>query len=74
MSATDELLPFIDNGGRRSYIRRRRHSNLFRIPDRRKSNKNRRINIDRRKILNHRHEDGPERRAVFSEVNFNRPP
>ena len=32
MSATDELLPFIDNGGRRSYIRRRTRSSLFCIP------------------------------------------
>lgn len=67
MSATDELLPFIDNGGRRSYIRRRTRSSLFCIPDRRRSKKDRRINIDRRKILNKRRLNGPERRNYFKD-------
>ena len=67
MSAADELLPFIDNGGRRSYIRRRTRSRLFCIPDRRRSDKNRRINIDRRKILNKRRIKGQERRHYFKD-------
>jgi hypothetical protein len=67
VSATDELLPFIDNGGRRSYIRRRTRSRLFCIPDRRRSDKNRRINIDRRKILNKRRIKGQERRHYFKD-------
>jgi len=67
VSAADELLPFIDNGGRRSYIRRRTRSRLFCIPDRRRSDKNRRINIDRRKILNKRRKKGQERRHYFKD-------
>ena len=67
MSAADELLPFIDNGGRRSYIRRRTRSRLFCIPDRRRSDKNRRINIDRRKILNKRRIKGQKRRHYFKD-------
>ena len=65
MSATDELLPFIDNGGRRSYIRRRTNSNLARIPDRRKSFRDRRSGDDRRKVLNRRRIEGVERRRYF---------
>lgn len=50
MSSLDHLLPFIDNGGRRLYIERRRNSKLARIPERRKG-KDRRIYFDRRKTL-----------------------
>lgn len=50
MACLDHLLPFIDNGGRRSYVERRRNSNLVRIPQRRKS-KERRVIYDRRKAL-----------------------
>ena len=67
MSATDELLPFIDNGGRRSYIRGRNRSNLFRIPDRRMSNKDRRNGDDRRKVANKIRIKGPERRHYFKD-------
>ena len=67
MSATDELLPFIDNGGRRSYIRRRTRSSLFCIPNKRRSNKLRRSGDDRRKILNKKRIDGPERRHYFKD-------
>jgi len=67
MSGTDELLPFIDNGGRRSYIRRRRYKNLFRIRERRRSNRERRIDDDRRKVLNKRQINGPERRGYFND-------
>ena len=51
MSGLDHLLPFIDNGGRRSCIERRRNSKLARIPERR-TNKDRRINFDRRMAPN----------------------
>ena len=52
VSGLDHLLPFIDNGGRRSHIDRRRNSRIVaRIPDRRKS-KERRIDCDRRKNEN----------------------
>jgi hypothetical protein len=48
MSCLDHLLPFIDNGGRRLYVERRRDSKIAgRIPERR--TKERRINYDRRK-------------------------
>ena len=65
MSATDELLPFIDNGGRRSYIRRRIRSSLFCIPDKRRSNKDRRSGDDRRKLINKKFIKGSERRHYF---------
>lgn len=52
MNCLDHLLPFLDNGGRRSYIKRRRNSQLTRIPERR-TGKERRIINDRRKILRH---------------------
>ena len=67
MSATDELLPFIDNGGRRSYIRRRIRLNLFSIPDKRRSNEDRRSGNDRRKVLNQKRINGPERRHYFND-------
>ena len=50
MNCLDHLLPFVDNGGRRSYIERRRNSKLARIPERR-IGKERRIIYDRRKTL-----------------------
>ena len=67
LSATDELLPFIDNGGRRSYIGRRKKCNLYPIPDRRKAKRDRRVNDDRRKILNRRRIKGQERRHYFQD-------
>jgi hypothetical protein len=65
MSATDELLPFIDNGGRRSYVRKRIRKSLFCVPDKRKSNKDRRSGDDRRKIINKKCIKGSERRHCF---------
>jgi hypothetical protein len=50
VSSLDHLLPFLDNGGRRSYTERRRNSKLARIPERR-SGKERRIIDDRRRTL-----------------------
>ena len=67
LSATDELLPFIDNGGRRSYIGRRRNSKLYAVPDRRKAKRDRRINVDRRKVLNRHRIKGQERRLYFKD-------
>jgi hypothetical protein len=64
MSGLDELLPLIDNGGRRSYSVRRRYPKLARIPERR-TYKDRRINYDRRKTQNKRRLMGLERREVF---------
>ena len=61
MNCLDHLLPFIDNGGRRTYIERRRNSKLARIPERR-TYKKRRINYDRRKTENIKGIMVPERR------------
>jgi hypothetical protein len=64
MSCLDHLLSFIDNGGRRLYIERRRDSKIAgRIPERR--TKERRINYDRRKTRNIERHRVAERR-VFS--------
>jgi hypothetical protein len=66
MSYLDHLLPFIDNGGRRLYIERRRDSKIAaRIPERR-TYKKRRINYDRRKTQNTERLRGIERRAFLS--------
>jgi hypothetical protein len=51
MSTTDELLPFIDNGGRRNYIRKQTRLSLYSLPDKRRSNIDRRSNDDRRKKM-----------------------
>jgi len=66
MSCLDHLLPFIDNGGRRLYVERRRDSKIAgRIPERR-TYKKRRINYDRRKTQNTERLRGIERRAFLS--------
>jgi hypothetical protein len=66
MSYLDHLLPFIDNGGRRLYVERRRDSKIAaRIPERR-TYKKRRINYDRRKTQNTERLRGIERRAFLS--------
>jgi len=66
MSCLDNLLPFIDNGGRRLYVERRRDSKIAaRIPERR-TYKERRINYDRRKTQNTERLRGIERRAFLS--------
>jgi hypothetical protein len=71
MNGLDHLLVFIDNGGRRSYVERRRNSKLARIPERR-TYKDRRTIYDRRKTL--RNESaygfrGPERKT-FELINL----
>ena len=70
VSSLDHLLPFIDNGGRRSHIERRRNSKLARIPER-KSGKERRIIDDRHGTLRY---EAAERTGAQSEkhVNCNR--
>jgi len=58
MNYLDHLLPFVDKGGRRSYIERRRNSKIAaRIPERR-SGKERRTISDRRKTLRYDNVDG----------------
>ena len=64
MSATKCLVPFIDNGGQRSFIERRKKSNMLHMWDRR-SITDRRKNIDRREVLNQKRPGGLERRVVF---------
>ncbi len=58
MDGTNNLVPFIDNGGKRSYVERRKNANVHFLWERRSIN-------DRRKIPNQRREDGPERRIVL---------
>lgn len=66
MNCLDHLLPFIDNGGRRLYIERRRDSKIAgRIPERR-THKDRRIHYDRRKTLNTERLRVQERRTPAS--------
>ena len=64
MSGTNCLVPFIDNGGQRSFVERRKKSNIYYLWERR-SNKDRRKIIDRREILNQRRHNGQERRVAF---------
>jgi len=67
VSDLDHLLVFVDNGGRRSFIERRRNSRLARISERR-TGKERRINYDRRKIQNGRQLMKPERRKFLDKA------
>lgn len=64
MSGTKCLVPFIDNGGQRAFVERRKKSNIFYLNDRR-SYKDRRKVVDRREVLNRERRCGPERRVVF---------
>ena len=64
MNVLDHLVPLIDNGGQRSYIKRRCNHRFRVIPERR-INPDRRTIIDRRKVPNERQVNGPERREVF---------
>jgi len=58
VNCLDHLLPFVDNGGKRSNVDRRRNSKIAaRIPERR-TGKDRRINDDRRKTLLYERADG----------------
>ena len=64
MSTLDHLVPLIDNGGQRSYNKRRCNFRLHILPERRTNSERRKIN-DRRKILNQRRRYGQERRNSF---------
>jgi hypothetical protein len=64
MSGTDCLVPFIDNGGQRSLVERRKKTNIYYLWERR-SNKDRRRIIDRREIFNQKRYSAAERRVVF---------
>ena len=64
MNPLDHLIPLLDNGGQRSYVKRRRHLRFRVIPERR-TNPDRRKIIDRRKSPNERRMNGPERRMTF---------
>ena len=65
MNVLNHLLSLIDNGGRRTYLKRRCNHRFNVIPPRR-INPARRNIVDRRKISNERRESGPERRDVIS--------
>ncbi len=64
MNVLDHLVSLIDNGGQRSYVKRRCNFRFRVIPERRTS-WDRRIIVDRRRAPNERRMMGPERRVVF---------
>jgi hypothetical protein len=64
MNGTTCLVPLIDNGGQRSFVERRKKSNIYYLWDRRSPADRRKI-IDRRETLNQNRPSGPERRIVF---------
>jgi hypothetical protein len=66
MSGTKCLVPFIDNGGQRAFVERRKKSNIVFLWDRRSYTERRQI-IDRRETLNQKRPCGSERRVVFQE-------
>ncbi len=70
MSGTDGLVPFIDNGGQRAFVERRKRTEIIYLWEIR-SNKDRRQITDRRETLNQRRRNGPERRAVFQAAHLN---
>jgi hypothetical protein len=63
VNCLDHLVALIDNGGRRSWVERRKNSSLSHSSEKR-SGKDRRNNIDRRKVQNQRWVYGSERRAI----------
>ena len=64
MNVLDDLVPILDNGGQRSYVKRRSKAWLHFFPERRSSSDRRKV-IDRRKVQNRRRREGPERRAIL---------
>ena len=64
MNVLDHLIPLIDNGGQRSYLKRRCNLRFRVIPERRTNPDRRRI-VDRRRVPNERRMTGQERRIVF---------
>jgi hypothetical protein len=71
MNSLDHLLVYVDNGGRRSYVERRRNSKLARIPERR-TYKDRRSIYDRRKNLRYESTYGfrGSERKMFEKLNL----
>jgi len=71
MNSLDHLLVYVDNGGRRSYVERRRNSKLARIPERR-TYKDRRSIYDRRKNLRYECTYGfrGSERKMFEKLNL----
>jgi len=65
MNVLDHLVPLIDNGGQRSYAKRRSNLRFYVIPERR-TNPDRRRLVDRRRVPNVKRLQGPERRIVFT--------
>jgi len=64
VNVLDYLVPLIDNGGQRSYVKRRCNHRFRVIPERR-ADPDRRTIVDRRTVPNERRMNGPERRVVF---------
>ncbi len=64
MYVSDNMVPLIDNGGQRLYIKRRCNHRFRVIPERR-TTPDRRTIFDRRTVPNERRMNGPERRVVF---------
>ena len=64
MNVLDHLLSLIDNGGRRTYSKRR-CNNRFRVIPERRANSDRRQIFDRRKVPNEKRVDELERREIF---------
>ena len=64
MNVLDHLLSLIDNGGQRSYAKRR-CDHRFRVIPERRTNPDRRKIIDRRTVPNEKSMHRPERRMVF---------
>jgi len=64
MNVLDHLIPLLDNGGQRSYLKRRCNFRFRVIPERR-TNPDRRKIFDRRRVPNTRRMKGPERRIAF---------
>ena len=64
MNVMDHLLSLINNGGRRTYLKRRCNNRFRLIPERRTDPDRRKI-VDRRKNPNEKWVDGTERRLVF---------
>ena len=64
MYTLDGLLPFLDNGGRRSYVERRISTKKYSINERALTADRRNI-LDRRKRLNLIRKNSPERRFFY---------
>lgn len=70
MTGTNGLVPFIDNGGQRAFVERRKNTGVIYLRERR-SNQDRRQIADRRETLNQRRCKERERRVVFQDSHPN---